>query len=164
MLFLWVEQLQRYIKVKQNSLESHRIFSDRLPPLLFGFCDFKSLREPKLSVFPLALSVDHDTHSHQSQNGQSEEHQEHGVHLTALWWSIFTCTKIQTKLIMRKRVLCKIYSVLNRQFWALTCDSFNDVRNIEISAGGQRSEERRHIRGALETLIRLLITLTVVNF
>lgn len=96
--------MQLYIKVKQNSLESHRILSYWLPPLLFGFRDFKSLREPKLSMFPLSLSVDHDTHSHQGQDSQSEEDQEHGVHLTTLWRSVFTCTKIKTKLIMYERV------------------------------------------------------------
>lgn len=38
-----------------------------------------------------------------------------------------------------------------------------DVRNIEVPAGGQRSQERGDVGGALEAFRGLLVALAVIN-
>lgn len=44
----------------------------------------------------------------------------------------------------------------------LTGDSLN-VGHVEVPARGQRSKERCHVRGTLEALAGLLVTLAVVD-
>lgn len=65
---------------QKNLLESHRILSDGLAPLLLaGLCRLEALGEPEAPVFVTAFSGGHHPHAQTGQHPHTGQHQVDGV-------------------------------------------------------------------------------------